>query len=40
MLAWFDPEHWQTRSVAPQVVAEDTASAIHFVAHAGTTADV
>lgn len=31
-------EHWQTRSDAPQVVAEATASAMHLVAQSGMTA--
>lgn len=38
MRLMFADEHWQTRSDAPQVVAEATASAMHFVAQAGMTA--
>lgn len=36
--AWLVAWHWQTRSVCPHVVAEETPSAIHFVEQAGRTA--
>jgi hypothetical protein len=32
---WLDSSHWHARSVAPQLVAEATASEIQDVAHAG-----
>jgi len=38
--AAFSGVHWQTRSVAPHLVDEATASARHLVAHAGIAADV
>lgn len=35
MADWFVSSHWQARSVAPQSVAEATASEIQLVAQAG-----
>jgi len=35
MADWLDSSHWHARSVAPQLVAEDTASEIQDVAQAG-----
>ena len=39
ILPWFAVSHWHLRSVAPQVVEEEIASARHWVAQAGIAAD-